>query len=137
MENDPENFDDLRRLLSLKKHEEPPPRFFNELPENVMAQIAREEAKRPLTWWQALVEYVQAKPAMAASYAIALGAVAILAAPTLNPELPNNPGIADYHENFNPLAPAQLNSTSAPPAGLFSPTDGTVQVGFETNTPSR
>ncbi|MFT4690810.1 MAG: hypothetical protein ACKVHO_08895 [Verrucomicrobiia bacterium] len=137
MENNPENFDELRRLLALKKHEEPPPRFFNELSGNVRAQIAREEAERPVAWWQALVEYLQAKPAMAVTYAVAIGAIAIIAAPTLNPEVQNNPALADHDANFNPLAPTQLNSTSAPPAGIFSPADGTVQVGFETNRPSR
>lgn len=49
---DPE-FDPLRRLLALKRHEVPPPGFFDRLPDRIMAQIAMPQQSR---WEQILDE---------------------------------------------------------------------------------
>tara|TARA_Y100001934_G_scaffold282120_1_gene394498 strand:- start:1588 stop:2001 length:414 start_codon:yes stop_codon:yes gene_type:complete len=134
MENDPENFDELHKLLKLKNYEEPPPRFFNELPGKVMSQIVAEEEQRSQSWWSQLVDYFQLKPAMGTTYAAALGAIIVLAVVALKPGPNGDPSIANTGAGFNPLAPStNLNATSSAPAGIFGPQSGTVQVGFETN----
>jgi hypothetical protein len=46
----PENFDSLEKLLRLKRHEQPPPRYFNELSGRVISRIERGEAR--LSWWE-------------------------------------------------------------------------------------
>src|SRR6187401_2242863 len=46
----PENFDSLEKLLRLKKHEQPPPRYFNEFSGRVIDRIERGEAR--LSWWE-------------------------------------------------------------------------------------
>jgi len=48
-----ENFDQLRKLLALKRYELPPPRYFNEFSGRVMARLTEPE-RHPLTWWQRL-----------------------------------------------------------------------------------
>jgi hypothetical protein len=51
METSPENFESLRKLLKLKRYEQPPPRFFNEFSGHVIARI-RSEGMRPPRWWE-------------------------------------------------------------------------------------
>src|SRR5882762_6183532 len=48
-----ENFDQLRKLLALKRYELPPPRYFNEFSGRVMARLAEPE-RQPLSWLQRL-----------------------------------------------------------------------------------
>jgi hypothetical protein len=51
MEQSPENFESLQKLLKLKRYEQPPPRFFNEFSGNVIARI-QSEHMRPPRWWE-------------------------------------------------------------------------------------
>ena len=47
--NPPEH-DSLEKLLRLKRHEQPPPRYFNEFSGRVLSRIERGEAR--LSWWE-------------------------------------------------------------------------------------
>ncbi len=58
-----ENFEQLCKLLALKRHEIPPPRFFNEFSGRVMARLA-EPPREPLTWWQRLGFDFDLRPAL-------------------------------------------------------------------------
>ena len=57
-----ENFDQLRKLLALKRYELPPPRYFNEFSGRVMSRLAEPE-RQPLTWWQRLGFDLDLRPA--------------------------------------------------------------------------
>ena len=57
-----ENFDQLRKLLALKRYELPPPRYFNEFSGRVMARLAEPE-RQALTWWQRLGFDLDLRPA--------------------------------------------------------------------------
>src|SRR5215212_690509 len=46
----PDNFDSLEKLLRLKRHEQPPPRYFNEFSGRVISRLERGEAR--LSWWE-------------------------------------------------------------------------------------
>src|SRR5262245_24695575 len=51
MNSESNDFDQLRKLLALKRHEAPPPRYFNEFSGRVMARLATAPSES-LTWWQ-------------------------------------------------------------------------------------
>jgi len=84
MNADHENFDALRRLLKLKRHEQPPPGYFNRLPGQVIARIQAgaaadsHEAMDGLLWgapWlRRLLALFEAKPALVGACAAILGA---------------------------------------------------------------
>jgi hypothetical protein len=77
-----ENFDALRRLLKVKRHEQPPPGYFNDFSQQVIAQIRaaapveRDSVLDRLSWevpWlQRLIDAFQAKPALAVSFGAAV-----------------------------------------------------------------
>ncbi len=54
----PEDFEALLRLLALKRHERPPPGFFNDFSDRVMSRIAQEEEMRARSWWDRLSIYL-------------------------------------------------------------------------------
>lgn len=87
MTPEPENFDGLRRLLKLKRHEQPPPGYFSHFSRQVIAQIRADEAQNHrhffdrmawrLPWLQQWVEAFQAKPGLAVSFGGAVFALLV------------------------------------------------------------
>ena len=63
-----EDFDALRKLLALKKHEQPPPRYFSDLPTQIWARIEREPKLLP--FWQRILPNFGLSPAMAYSFGL-------------------------------------------------------------------
>ena len=71
-END-NNFEMLRRLLALKRHEIPPPGYFNRFSGEVIARIRASEAGEPASPWPfRLLQIFEFKPAFAGVFASAL-----------------------------------------------------------------
>jgi len=81
MENEGEKFEQLRKLLALKRHEQPPPGYFNHFSSNVVAQIRAErnagkdsfrklssEAPWLIRFWQAM----EGKPVFAGACGAAI-----------------------------------------------------------------
>lgn len=74
--NMPSEFDQqdkLLRLLALKRHEAPPPGFFEVFPDRVRARILVEAKEPALAWWERLAAWRFWRPALAGACA-ALGA---------------------------------------------------------------
>lgn len=70
----------LRRLLALKRHELPPPGYFNTFHHEVVEKIEAMEARGP--WWTRLMDAVVLRPTLAAGFAaVALGFYAVGLAP--------------------------------------------------------
>jgi len=70
-----EDFEALRRLLAIKRHEQPPPGYFNNFSSKVLARIEAAEGHGRfgrLPWYQRLWAALDTKPALAG----ALGATA-------------------------------------------------------------
>ena len=102
MSSDREDFAELRRLLALKRHEAPPPGYYNNFSRQVIARIkAGESLPEPVFWvrWFSSEGYIsrcwaafEAKPALAGSFGLAvctvLGAAMFLSEPGSNGQAP-------------------------------------------------
>jgi len=137
--NEPEqNFDALRKLLSLKQHEVPPPGYFNDFSAGVITRIRRGDvvgtdtlgsqifAEAP--WLLKLIQGFQAKPAYAGALASAL--CLLLVAGIVYTD---NPGAAPEGD----LMPSQVSESSSPlavaPASFLAQSDGLASVDSSTN----
>ncbi len=82
-ENSSEEFLELRRLLSLKRHEVPPPRFFDELPGRIMSRIEADQQSESQSRWEAWLDRLFAtrwfQPLAAGSMALLAGGLFFLA----------------------------------------------------------
>jgi hypothetical protein len=74
MNENEHNFDALRRLLELKRHETPPPGYFNRFSGQVIARIRAGEARKSseTSWFVKLLQAFEFKPAFAGAFASAL-----------------------------------------------------------------
>jgi hypothetical protein len=68
MDSEPSQFEDLRKLLSLKRHEQPPPGYFNRLPGQIAARIERGEGR--LGFWERFMAEFTFRPALAYGFAL-------------------------------------------------------------------
>ncbi|HEY3856621.1 MAG TPA: hypothetical protein VGO67_19730 [Verrucomicrobiae bacterium] len=69
MKSDSENFETLRKLMALKRHEVPPPGYFNRLPRSIISRIERGEGK--LTFLERISAEFTIRPGFAYAFAIA------------------------------------------------------------------
>ena len=78
MNSSPQDFQKLRHLLALKRHEQPPPGYFHYLPDKVAMRIERGDLSEHSTWWEWLVEKLDARPVLAGVYAFAISGLMLL-----------------------------------------------------------
>ena len=106
MNSDQENFEALRRLIALKQYEQPPPRYFSELPGRIWMRIEREPASQ--SFWERLLPNIGLSPAFAYSFGLlACGSLFMGIVFSLNTEpeqLVGQPVAEDWHENSARLA---------------------------------
>jgi hypothetical protein len=76
MNPDQENFESLQKLLSLKRHEQPPPGYFRSFSNNVMARINASEGDAEGLWLLRLWRGLLARPLL--SGAVGAGAFGLL-----------------------------------------------------------
>lgn len=81
MNPESEDFDSLRRLLALKRYEQPPPGYFDRFPRDVMARIKAGEsggaAVIETSWLQRLLSVFDVKPVFAGAFGMAVCAFVI------------------------------------------------------------
>jgi hypothetical protein len=82
MNPDPENFESLRRLLAWKRHEQPPPGYFNDFSRRVIARIQAGEQGADRAGWSTWLQQVwlalQARPAFAGAFGAAVCAFLVV-----------------------------------------------------------
>lgn len=128
--NDPK-FDTIRRALALKRHETPPPRYFNELPGRIRARLAEADASEPVSFLEKLRQAFVLRPMMATGAGMVAGVFVLgVAAMALLPA--GNDGL----ENSVTLTPVPTYEPAAQPGESPSPTGlaGIQQNG--TNSPA-
>jgi hypothetical protein len=84
MSSDTENFDQLRRLMTLKRYEQPPPGYFDRFSGEVISRIrAGQEAKditevlKPAPWLLRLLRLMEGRPAFASAFGVIVCALLI------------------------------------------------------------
>lgn len=109
MNPEQENFDSLCRLLKLKRHEQPPPRYFNDFSSRVIARIrageagGREVALDGGFWLVRLWSLIEAKPMLPGAVGLAICALLVLGA-VYTDTAPSAPGPAYTDMQFTPPA---------------------------------
>jgi hypothetical protein len=138
-----DDFDDLRKLLALKRHEQPPPGYFNKFSDQVIARITAAEQAVEVPSWKRWLNRLEASPLMTCAYGAAVGCLLIagvhwaaqieqqaVVAPAEAPEflvtlptaapLADEPSLAGFEAPLTDDFPT-LTSTSGPPASMFRP----------------
>ena len=77
MNPDSENFEQLRKLLALKRHEQPPPGYFNTFSSKVIARIEAGESAERTSWYAKLLSLVEARPMLTGAFGATACALAI------------------------------------------------------------
>lgn len=81
MNAEPENFDQIQRVLKLKRYEQPPPRYFNDFSGQIIARIRAGEMGRHSTlegaaweapWLQRFMSALTNRPGLSGSFAVAV-----------------------------------------------------------------
>jgi len=121
MNQQQDEFQNLRRLLALKRHEQPPPRYFNEFSSEVIIRIRAGERIEQFSIWEAfsweapwvqkLWRAVETRPLVAGTFGVAI--CGFLMAGMLysepKPSLVTN-GLAGAGVQNAPVAPFDLQS---------------------------
>ena len=140
MKPEQENFDQLCRLLKLKRYEQPPPRYFNDFSSRVIARVrageagGREAALDGGSWLVRLWSLIEAKPMLPGAIGVAICAVLVFGAVLTEPA-PNLPGsefiqaqpAAPAHDPIFALSQSQGEPRSLPAA--FTSTNPVIRLG--------
>jgi len=132
MNENENNFEALRRLLALKRHETPPPGYFENFSREVTARIRAGEmggtadASNHVSWLFRLLLAFEAKPAFAGGFACTLCLLLLFGIVYAErPDVTPQPLMATA-QNTSPLAattPVALSSLSTEQPGFISSTN--------------
>jgi hypothetical protein len=152
MKADPENFEAVRKLMALKRHEVPPPGYFERLSGTIIARIELGDGN--LTFWERILTDFTLRPAFAYAFVLAAcGALAtsVYSVKTQSTEVGFQPALATgwrggssgeaFASGFNRAEPLHVanwlgNTNLGAPApelpSLFAPVSRAIPVSFET-----
>jgi hypothetical protein len=127
MNEEGQDFERLRRVLALKRHETPPPRYFNELPGRITARIAASGPEAQETLWDRLRRLFSERPAFATGAGIAAGCAVLATVAALS--LP--PGRSTGTAEVQPSTPPANAIATAPTRPLESMAASNANSGAE------
>jgi hypothetical protein len=149
--SNPENFEELGKLMALKRREVPPPGYFNRLPDSIITRIERGEGR--LTFWERISADFTIRPTFVYAFAVAaFGALTTslysvrtqseqgdLQQPLAAGWTTGSSGQA-FATEYNPAEPLHVanwlgNTNPSLPAperpSLFTPINGAIPVSFQ------
>jgi hypothetical protein len=152
MNSDNEKFETLRKLMALKRHEQPPPEYLNQLSDRIITRIERGEGQ--LNFWDKLSARISLRPSVAYAFGLTVcGALGLSAVYTVRQEMlqaaDSSPGatlrvpapaIALTSQFKQPLPPMHVanwlgntnpSAESQPELSLFNTTPATVPVSYK------
>ena len=112
----PENFDALQKLLAIKRHEQPPPRYFNGFSTEVLRRLNQPDQAEPLRWWQRLGLDFSPRPALA--FAMAVVATGLFLAGVIVFARADKDGAMAFNPLSDPSSFLAHQVTVGPPAGF-------------------
>ncbi len=136
MSPDQENFEQLRRLLALKRHEQPPPGYFNNFSRQVIARIQAGEAAADSaadrwsgrsSWLRRALGLFEARPIVAGAFGMAVCAVLFFGIIFSEPTAPT--GMAGAASAGQAETPGSLAIATPPPESPLL--DRPVVVGYD------
>ena len=102
MSENEQDFDALRRLLALKRHEVPPPGYFEDFSVNVVARIRAGEAAARMPWILRFIQAFESRPAYPVALASSLcmlllfGIVTVEQNPSISPAFAEQTGASGF-----------------------------------------
>lgn len=78
MEPPEENFEQLRKLLELKRRETPPPGYFEDFSSNLIARIQAEDDRPAAVWWRRFFPGFDTSPIMVGAYGVIVASLVIV-----------------------------------------------------------
>ncbi|MBC8096511.1 MAG: hypothetical protein H7Y43_11935 [Akkermansiaceae bacterium] len=119
MNPESQDFEQLRRLLAIKRHEQPPPGYFHHFSGDVIARIKAGDQGESLgtNWVQKLWSMLETKPVFAGAFGASV--CAVLISGILNSEESEtiagaiNPMVSPANNSFAPASTMALNQTSS------------------------
>jgi hypothetical protein len=133
----PEDFETLRKILALKRYEQPPPGYFDRLAVAITGRIRAESVKAP--FWERFFSGMVLKPATAYAFGLAVCAV-LVAGIGFTVKTSDEPNVAfpaanDWQFTLPIAADTELSITTGITAGSVAtnPTPSTQPLMFDMN----
>jgi hypothetical protein len=142
MNEEREHFESLRNLLALKRHEIPPPGYFDRLSRDVLARLRTGEtqtaARLKGNWLARLLDNLQAKPSFAVGFAAVVCSILALGIIFADQsESAPQPFLQSAQESPATLSgPATFARASGQPLSAFSSTTPVLSAQTSTSSPS-
>jgi len=122
MNPDSHNFEQLRKLLALKRHEQPPPGYFNRFSGQVISRIkAGEKAGDGLDWLGRLWSVLETKPMLTGAFGAAVCAL-VISGIVFSGDVETGASNAPATAGFSPvLGNSSTEPLAMPGANAFAP----------------
>ena len=122
MNSQPEDFDRLKKLLAVKRHEQPPPGYFVGLSSRILERIEEEQELNRLPWYRRLFVSFEWKPALV--WVTGMAACGLVCAGVIAAMQVNNNAVAASSQVDQQVAAVE---PGMPPMNVDEPVRGSME----------